>query len=98
MSKLAIVGFLNLETAKFDILIDETNRAIGLLRERRTALISAAVTGKIDVCKFARSVGRTHECHHGRPGGAQHHEQAGARFGTGTEWFEENIAWAGKAL
>ena len=30
-------------------LVDEANRAITLLGERRAALISAAVTGKIDV-------------------------------------------------
>ena len=37
------------ETAKFDALTLEAKRAIELLQERRTALISAAVTGKIDV-------------------------------------------------
>ncbi len=37
------------ETAKFDALTVETQRAIDLLQERRTALISAAVTGQIDV-------------------------------------------------
>jgi type I restriction enzyme S subunit len=41
--------FLDRETAKFDALIAEAERAITLLQERRTALISAAVTGKIDV-------------------------------------------------
>jgi type I restriction enzyme, S subunit len=35
--------------ARFNSLIAEANRAIALLQERRTALISAAVTGKIDV-------------------------------------------------
>jgi len=44
-----IVEFLNYETAKFDTLTAEANRAIELLQERRSALISAAVTGKIDV-------------------------------------------------
>jgi type I restriction enzyme S subunit len=44
-----IVGFLASETAKFDTLTAEANRAIALLQERRSALISAAVTGKIDV-------------------------------------------------
>ena len=44
-----IIAFLDRETAKFDELIAETHHAIALLRERRTALISAAVTGKIDV-------------------------------------------------
>jgi type I restriction enzyme S subunit len=45
----AIVAFLDQETAKLDTLTTEAQRAITLLQERRTALISAAVTGKIDV-------------------------------------------------
>lgn len=45
----AIVEFLDRETAKVDTLIIEARRTIDLLQERRTALISAAVTGKIDV-------------------------------------------------
>ena len=44
-----LLGFLQAETAKLDTLTDEAQRAIDLLQERRTALISAAVTGKIDV-------------------------------------------------
>ncbi len=47
--QLAIANFLNPELAKFDALTTEANRAIALLQERRSALISAAVTGKIDV-------------------------------------------------
>ena len=45
----AIAEFLESETAKFDTLTAEAQRAIDLLQERRTALISAAVTGQIDV-------------------------------------------------
>lgn len=45
----AIVTYLDQQTAKIDSLISEAQRAIDLLKERRTALISAAVTGKIDV-------------------------------------------------
>jgi type I restriction enzyme, S subunit len=45
----AIVAFLDTETAKLDELTTEALRAIELLKERRSALISAAVTGKIDV-------------------------------------------------
>jgi type I restriction enzyme S subunit len=45
----AIVDFINAETTKFDTLTSEAQRAIDLLQERRTALISAAVTGQIDV-------------------------------------------------
>lgn len=44
-----IAAFLDAETAKFDTLTAEAQRAIDLLQERRTALISAAVTGQIDV-------------------------------------------------
>jgi type I restriction enzyme S subunit len=45
----AIVAFLDSELLKFDTLTAEAQRAIDLLQERRTALISAAVTGQIDV-------------------------------------------------
>jgi len=44
-----IVDFLNNKTVKFEKLIENANSAINLMQERRTALISAAVTGKIDV-------------------------------------------------
>jgi restriction endonuclease S subunit len=45
----AIVTFLDRETAKIDALIAKIREAIERLKELRTALISAAVTGKIDV-------------------------------------------------
>lgn len=48
-----IVAYLNAESAKFDTLTTEAQRAIDLLQERRTALISAAVTGQIDVREAA---------------------------------------------
>ena len=44
-----IVEFLAAESLRFDTLTTEAQRAIDLLQERRTALISAAVTGQIDV-------------------------------------------------
>lgn len=44
-----IVAFLNEATAKIDTLIAKAQQAIELQKEHRTALISAAVTGKIDV-------------------------------------------------
>jgi type I restriction enzyme, S subunit len=47
----AIAVFLDAETAKFDTLTTVAQLAIDLLQERRTALISAAVTGQIDVRK-----------------------------------------------
>jgi type I restriction enzyme, S subunit len=45
----AIAAYLESESAKLDTLTAEAQRAIALLQERRTALISAAVTGQIDV-------------------------------------------------
>ena len=45
----AIAGFLDRETAKIDDLVAKVGEAIDRLKEFRTALISAAVTGKIDV-------------------------------------------------
>jgi len=44
-----IANFLDNQTIKIGNLIGKANSAIALMRERRTALISAAVTGKIDV-------------------------------------------------
>jgi type I restriction enzyme S subunit len=44
-----IVGFLDRELTKIRLLMEEANRAIDLFQERRYALISAAITGKIDV-------------------------------------------------
>ena len=46
-----IIAFLDRETTKIDTLIEKCETAIALLKERRTALIAAAVTGKIDVRK-----------------------------------------------
>jgi type I restriction enzyme S subunit len=45
----AIVAFLDRETARVDALVAKVRDAIDRLKELRTALISAAVTGKIDV-------------------------------------------------
>jgi type I restriction enzyme S subunit len=45
----AIAAFIDDQTAKIDALVSMLSTAIALLRERRTALISAAVTGQIDV-------------------------------------------------
>jgi type I restriction enzyme, S subunit len=49
----AIVAHLSLEIGKLDALRVATERSIALLRERRSALIAAAVTGQIDVGKVA---------------------------------------------
>jgi type I restriction enzyme, S subunit len=48
-----IVEFLDQETARFETLGAEAQRVIDLLLERRTALISAVVTGQIDVRTLA---------------------------------------------
>ncbi len=45
----AIAQFLDRETAKIDTLIAKTRNSIEKLKEYRTAVISAALTGKIDV-------------------------------------------------
>lgn len=47
--QVAIADFVNDENARISELIDEARRGIDLLTERKSALISAAVTGKIDV-------------------------------------------------
>ena len=48
-----IVEYLDEETSKIDRLIAETERFIDLVRERRAALITAAVTGQIDIREMA---------------------------------------------
>ena len=47
--QVSISNYLDTETAKFDDLTTEAQHTVDLLKERRSALISAAVTGKIDV-------------------------------------------------
>lgn len=47
--QIAVAAFLDRETAKIDVLIAEQEKLIGLLKERRASLITAAVTGQIDV-------------------------------------------------
>ncbi|HUI46097.1 MAG TPA: restriction endonuclease subunit S [Nitrospirota bacterium] len=45
----AIASFLDRETARIDALIVKTHLSIDLLKNRRSAFIAAAVTGKIDL-------------------------------------------------
>lgn len=47
----SIAAYLDGETAEIDAAISDAKKAIDLSKERRAALISAAVTGKIDVRK-----------------------------------------------
>ena len=49
----AIAAYLDEETAKLDALVGKVEEAVERLQEYRTALITAAVTGKIDVRKAA---------------------------------------------
>ena len=44
-----IVNFVEVKVSKMDALIKKSSNAIELMKERKTALISAAVTGKVDV-------------------------------------------------
>ncbi|WP_341718832.1 restriction endonuclease subunit S [Micromonospora sp. FIMYZ51] len=48
-----IAAYLDEQTAKIDMLIEESGRFVELARERRAALITAAVTGQIDVREVA---------------------------------------------
>lgn len=50
--QLAIASFLDSETSRIDTLISESRTFIDLLKEYRSSLITAAVTGKIDVRGF----------------------------------------------
>jgi type I restriction enzyme S subunit len=52
--QISIASFLDRETTKIGSLIDKAHRAIKLLQEYRSSLISAAVTGKIDVRESMR--------------------------------------------
>ena len=45
----AIVAHITAETAKLDALRSATERTIALLKERRAALIAAAVTGRLHI-------------------------------------------------
>ena len=47
----SIATFLDREKSQIDVLLEKIEASIGTLREYRSALISAAVTGKIDVRK-----------------------------------------------
>lgn len=47
--QIEIADYVNKEILKIKKLIEKATKAVNLLQERRTALISAAVTGKIDV-------------------------------------------------
>lgn len=48
-----IVELVELESSKIDKLASATERSIGLLKERRSALITAAVTGQLNISEAA---------------------------------------------
>jgi type I restriction enzyme S subunit len=48
----AILRFIDAECAKLDALLEDSVLAVHILKERRSALIAAAVTGQIDVRGF----------------------------------------------
>jgi type I restriction enzyme, S subunit len=52
--QIAIVDFLDTETKRFAALMLEAQAAVDLLQERRSALISAAVTGSIDLRTYGK--------------------------------------------
>ncbi|OQZ07364.1 MAG: hypothetical protein B6D36_00305 [Planctomycetes bacterium UTPLA1] len=53
--QVAICAYVGEIVSEFNALGIEAERAIELLKERRTALITAAVTGQIDVCSHSES-------------------------------------------
>ena len=58
--QVAIADYLDHETAKLDRMMEKVEAAIEKLQEYRIALITAAVTGKIDVRNSARAVDPSH--------------------------------------
>lgn len=56
-----ILNYINVISEKYDYLIQSAETAIKLMQERRTALISAAVTGKIDVRNWVAPEGEKAE-------------------------------------
>jgi type I restriction enzyme S subunit len=52
----AIIEYIDCNLNKIDKLVEKTLQSLDLLKEHRTALISAAVTGKIDVRNHAGSI------------------------------------------
>jgi type I restriction enzyme, S subunit len=84
----AIVAHIATETAKLDALRASAERTIALLKERRSALISAAVTGKIAISDCHRLICR----HENRP---NHHQELQRLRGTQLRFspFRGRTAW-----
>ncbi|MBN28044.1 MAG: restriction endonuclease subunit S [Alteromonadaceae bacterium] len=58
----AILIYVESIAGKYESLISKAESAINLIQERRTALISAAVTGKIDVRNWEGTVNESTQC------------------------------------
>ncbi|MGP5157344.1 restriction endonuclease subunit S [Pseudoalteromonas prydzensis] len=59
--QIEIVKYLNIALERFKLLESKATKQVDLLKERKTALISAAVTGKIDVRHFVAEQGQPQE-------------------------------------
>jgi restriction endonuclease S subunit len=79
----AIADFLDRETAKIDSLVAKVEQAIERLQEYRTALITAAVTGKIDVRAESGRSGLGGQGGRGGPGAGGGEGGVGGRDGSG---------------
>jgi len=56
-----IANHLDQKTKQIDTLIEKSTKAIELLKERRVALVSAVVTGKVDVRTYNNNKGEENE-------------------------------------
>jgi type I restriction enzyme S subunit len=56
-----IANYLEQKTKTIDTLIEKSTKAIELLKERRVALVSAVVTGKVDVRDYENKKGEENE-------------------------------------
>ncbi len=72
----AIVAYLNAQEVHYDLMEKNATQAVQLLQERRTALISAAVTGKIDVRDWVAPTRRTLRSHRRPPHEHGQHQRA----------------------
>ena len=61
--QIEILNYISKISGKYDQVIRNAQSAIQIMKERRTALISAAVTGKIDVRQWQAPVTSADSCH-----------------------------------
>ena len=53
--QMAIASYIEAENTRIDLIVTGTNKSVELLKEYRSALITSAVTGQIDVSTYERS-------------------------------------------